>query len=397
MRERIAALWLDLSDGAAALEVIEALLTDDPSNETAYQLLERVFALGSQRAGALLKQRYAKAGRSADLARVLERELALVTSPSERIERLKSLFEVRHADPGERSSAFECLGQLVALEPTVSEHREKLTALAAELGADARLVELLIAAADRATEAEVSSDLLRQAAAVRVERLSDPEGAADLYLRILSGPYERATQVDAARSLSGLFEKIVQPGQRCNVLERLASLETEPEAFRKTVLEAARVALEQLGDPARAVRDLRPLVDTIPDDREVQDSLVQALRAAENYAELADALAARAAASERDARRDLTELARISAGGTPNERNRSGARCASVSGRPEFQALARLFENRGDGKNWRRCSDETKGQLRSLGCSHASVTCIAIMRSMSSGHRRLHRRRRLKR
>src|SRR5262249_22014800 len=64
LRERIAALWLDLSDGAAALQILEQLLSDDPGNETAHRLLERLFALGPQagneaavqRAGALLKE-----------------------------------------------------------------------------------------------------------------------------------------------------------------------------------------------------------------------------------------------------------------------------------------------------------------------------------------------------
>jgi lipopolysaccharide biosynthesis regulator YciM len=321
LRERIAALWLDLQEGASALEILEDLLTGDPGNETAHRLLERLFALepraenevAVKRAGDLLKQRYARAGHTADVARLLERELAKTTSPSERVERLKSLFEIHQTEGGDRSRAFECLGELVALEPTIRAHREQLAKWAAELDADARRAELLVIAAERTT-GRGSIDLLLEAAEARAERLSDAEGAAELYVRVLLGAHQRAAQVTAARALSRLLDEIVRPEPRCKVLEHLASFETDPGKHRARLLEAARVALEELGDAGRAVGYVRPLALATPSDRDVQNRFVQALRASGNHAELADALAARAADSEGiEARRDLIEIARIRA------------------------------------------------------------------------------------
>jgi tetratricopeptide (TPR) repeat protein len=358
LRERVAGLWLDASNGAAALETVEELLAEAPDSAAAHALLERIFALGSpgggaatSRAGALLERCYAKSGRKADLARVLERELALTSEPTERIERLKALFELRNDALGDRANALECLGELVALEPASRVHHEKLAALAIELGAEARMAELLVAAAERASGA-VSADLLRRAAEVRFDRLSDAEGAAELYLRILAGPFDRAPQVDAARALSTLLDELPQSARRCDVLERLASFETKARARRKIVLEAARIALEELGDCARAVRDLRPLAEAMPADPEVRDRFVQALRGAEIHNELADALAARAAVSEgSDARRDLVELGRLSAERLSDPARAIDAWCEVRRrfGRDveSFEALARLFESRG--------------------------------------------------
>ncbi|HEX9295553.1 MAG TPA: tetratricopeptide repeat protein [Polyangiaceae bacterium] len=369
LRERMASLWLDLSNGKAALAVIEALLADDAVDDATYKLLERVIALPPppatsadgveahrqtmQVAAAQLKQRYSKLGRSAEVARVLEAELALFTSPADRAPRLKELFELRYV-LGDRSGAFECLGELVVLEPEGRAHRERLGKLANELGAQGRLAEVLIAAADRARDPQVSVTLLQEAAGVQLERLSDASAAADLYVRILSGPYERSAHAEAARALHALVGSMAKAEQRCGVLERLASFETDTETNRRTALEAARVAFEELGDPMRAVRNLRPLVQKLPADRQVLDRLVDALRAAENYGELADALAARAAISEgSDAYRDLTELARICA-----ERLSEPYRAIDVwrevrerFGRDteSFEALARLLEGRG---NW---------------------------------------------
>jgi tetratricopeptide (TPR) repeat protein len=358
LRERIASLWLDVSNGASALAILEPLLNEGHAGESVYRLLERLLGLGdganeaaARRAATLLAQRYTMTGRSGDLARVLEHELALVRTPSERVERLKNLYEVRIGALADSSGALECLGELLALEPAVRSHREKLAKLADELGAHARMAEILVAAADR-TEQPVAIGLLREAAAVRVERLSDAEGAADLYLRILSSVHKRAARVEAARALFGVLDKIAAPERRCNVLEQLASIETDREARRKTLLEAARIALEELVDAPRAVKNLEPLANEMPNDREARDALVRALRAAASFAELAEALRARAAASEAsDARRDLVELARVL-----GERLSQPERAIDVwrdlrerFGRDteSFEALAGLYEAQG--------------------------------------------------
>jgi tetratricopeptide (TPR) repeat protein len=360
LRARIAALCLDSGEGGAALEIVESLLREDPGNVTAHELLERVFFLEAQeganleavkRAGELLEQRYIQAGRHADLARVLEHDLVLIREPAERLARLDQLFELRHAQLGDHRGALECLGELVLLEPAAVARRQRLAELASELGAEARLVELLVAAADRAA-APLSADLLRSAAAIRIDRLGDAEGAVDLHLRMLSGPFDRAVQGGAASALSALLHKIARPELRCDVLERLASSGAELSPHRDIVLEAARVALEELGDGERAVRNLRPLVDALPNDPIVRDRFVQALRSANHHADLAHVLAERATVSEgNDARHDLVELAHVCAErlSDPGRAIDSWHEVRRRFGRDteSFEALARLFEGIG--------------------------------------------------
>jgi tetratricopeptide (TPR) repeat protein len=325
---RIAGLWLDLGVGAAALEAIEALQGQDPENQALGELLEGVFALPAPssanaadaeghrkaraRAGELLRERYARLGRHEDMARVLEAELGSL-SPPVRAQRLSDLFELRSERLGDLERAFECLGELVVLEPGASAHREKLVELAAELGKDARLAELLVTAADASSDADLSVELLEEAARVHLARLSDVAAAADLYARVLSLSSRRDVQLAAARSLEGLLDRLGRVDQRCDVLERLAALEFDPRASRAAILEAARVALHALGDPARAARELRLLWQKAPGDREVLDALVAALRAAGSFGELAEMLTERARlmTDAPDARRDLSEAAAV--------------------------------------------------------------------------------------
>ncbi len=339
LRRRIAALWLDLGQPAPAFDLAEGLLSEDSEDHAVYELLERILVLpmpsevGSgdavQGAASLdcseshrrtirlsaqrLRQRYLAQGRSQDVGRALEAELAAGETKAQRAETLVELFEHRRSAVGDKTGAFKCLGELVLLEPQVAAHRDKLTELADELGADGELCDVLVAAAGHTDHAETAAVLLQRAAGLAADRLGDPERAAELYHRVLYGEGDSAAQLLAGRALERLQKTLGRSAERCDVLERLSVIEPDPPLAHDLLVEAARVAAEELNDPLRAARGLQRVLREAPGERGVLDTLIDVLRVGESWSELCEALASRVRLNRQglEPREDLAEIARV--------------------------------------------------------------------------------------
>jgi predicted Zn-dependent protease len=304
------------------------MLEDDPEDESAVNLLEKIIAIlepasdvpeaaeswrrMASHAAELLKRRYTTLGRRADVARVIEAELRLSHEAAGRAERLRELFHVRRSELSDREGAFECLCELVLLQPEAADERAQMAELAVELGAHKRLAETLVAAAENTTDADTAAGLLWDAASLYLGPLEDPARGAELCSRVLSESPDSTMKLRAARTLDGILNWLDRPSERCDVLEQLARLEEDPEAARAALCNAARAAFEELGDPLRAALCYRLLLKGAPDDRALLDLLIQVLRAGESWVELCEALAHRARLLPKgpECRRDLGELAR---------------------------------------------------------------------------------------
>ena len=367
VRERIAGLWLDLCNGAAALSVIEALLRTGESGETTLALLERVFAfevpddsppeavqeqrLVARHAASLLRREYARLGRLADAARVLADELSTVAERRERIQLLTELNELREA-LGDAAGCFECRGDLLELEPASAEHRSRLADLAVELDRMGDLAEIEVRAAGRAADEDTRFELLTDAARIELG-LGRTERALELYERCLEDCKKLAHRLDAARALERLFAESDRPLERCAVLERIAELEASAQVRREVLVEAARVALEELDDARRAARAYTLVLETHPTDRTLLDGWIRALGRADDPETLARALTRRAELDPEhpSARDDLVAAARLRAERL-DEPEKAIEVCRRIRERygrdPEtFEMLARLFESRG--------------------------------------------------
>ena len=140
------------------------------------------------------------------------------------------------------------------------------------------------------------------------------------------------------------------------VLERLAELAKGPKELQTTLIEAGRLALEELSDPDRAVRNYRRLLEHQPSDSTALGGLVQALYAAGRPKELCDALEMRARMTDdrQAARRDRVRIARLSADEL-GDREAAIAVWSSIRsefGAPDpqtFEALSGLYEAQ---ENW---------------------------------------------
>jgi tetratricopeptide (TPR) repeat protein len=323
-RERIAGLWIDLKNARSALTVVESLPKSASLNESTLLLLESIFKLEAldadaesrkitRRAARLLKQRYTSLERPASVAQVLVRELTSLSDQKERVKLLKQLAELRQT-LSEEAEEFESLGELMLLEPKEEEHRKRLAELALKLDNRARLAQLIVLAAERVGDGAEFAALLAEAAGILLE-LADRDRAIELFSRILEEAKDEVARLDAARRLEKLLLDVARPAERCTVLERLAALTSEAKEKRDALLEAARVALEELSDPARAAAEHRILLENEPNDRSLLDGLLKALRAGERWDEVIVALVRRAELEPTapSARADLGDAARTRA------------------------------------------------------------------------------------
>ena len=337
-RARIAGVLLnELGDAASALAVVEEIVakgSDDAVDVPG--LLEKILAVapptaevresivpppeGSdrpraqmpappsakrtyvrQRAAALLKERYAEAGRDADLVRVLEIELESVKSIKERIRRHRQIAEL-YKTLGREEQALEHAVALVLLEPDVVRHREQLAELAARVGRHDRLAEVLVAAAEDCTDDALRIDLLVQAGAVCADALEDNGRAIDLFLRVLDVPGYDAAHLTASRRLAPLLEKVERPYERLEIMERIAALETDPASRRRELGEIAALA-SQLGESERAIRAWEACLRDEPSDPDALAGLVVLLEKERRWRPLIEVLDRRAETTSSDEQR----------------------------------------------------------------------------------------------
>ncbi len=335
LRARIASLWIDgVNDSDEAFAVVEEMLSIDLSRAEAAGLLERILSATSagvvdplanppaessdatarQRAAAALQARYRRQDRHLDLARVLGVRLESAADPSVRGALLRDIVRLRDEVLGDPASALESLAALVALEPDEPAHRSELDRLAAKVGRDDRLAEVLVSVAG-VVPGPLKIEMLGHASSIFVDRLGNRARGIEIGRAILALQDDHPDLVVApGRALERLLAQESRAGERCDVLEQLARLEKESDApaRRADLLEAARIASTDLGDKHRAIRSYRLALEDDPKDLDALTGIAVDLEVEERWADLAEVLERRAALTEGDsARSDLVRVAGI--------------------------------------------------------------------------------------
>ncbi len=393
---RMAGLWLDCEETLAALQLVEGMLQRHGAQPKVVQLLERLVELASsadsfvppppsadkgkgrkatssespkvtvrERASVLLEGLYEKDGRVADVARMQEVQVSTASSDTLRIERLSRVVQTRWERLAEPSAAVIWQLQLVRLSPQDEAQRQRLDALAELVGERARQAALLEELGMGTEEDELRAALLLEAATVQEEHLRDEAQAMRLYLEVLAlQKTDAARALTAARRLEVLMARAGHAAERCSVLEQQAALETSTEARREALGEAARVALEQLGDTARAEANWRARLAMNPEDLEALGGLVAALDAGARWRDLVVALRQRKLlVSTAEARVDGVRVARLLENelASPQEAIDAWLQVRQSHGPDEesFAALRRLFEHTGRHADLARLLTET--------------------------------------
>lgn len=327
IRVRIATTWLErVADHARALEEARSMLEDGVATSEALGIVERTLAAEAAsvevRRGSrdVLRERYAAAGRDADVERVLSVALGFA-SEAEKVELHRELAQ-RTEGRGEPAIALEHWASVLAIDPTDEAAEERLVALAERTSAGGRLAEALETAARKATQASRRFGLLLSAADIRAR--SDRDEAERLLREVLDGEgVPGRSRRDAARRLAALLDDAVSGDgrrhDRLAVLERLAELESEDAEKRRVLGWVARLATS-LSETDRALSAWKRRLELDAQDLEALEARIQLLESAGRHAELAEALLARAALPlpgvlQRD---DLVRAARVQAGPLEN-------------------------------------------------------------------------------
>ncbi|HMA96360.1 MAG TPA: tetratricopeptide repeat protein, partial [Polyangiaceae bacterium] len=352
LRARVTGLWIDIDEPLPAYAIINQMLADRPDAPEAIALLERLIELPVAResvfpgalsteekkerkgkpysvrdkAALVLRRYYESVGRTADVVRMLEIEVEHAVDDAGRTERLKRIIRMRLEELNDPQGAFENLTSLVAIEPALQEHRQLLEELAARTEQRQRQAALLAEIAERHGVSPLGLVLRLESADVLRTHVADYPKAIALYAQVLkeagqeqttaaleSQPAQSELALIAARQLDQLLEQANRPGERADVLQRLATLENRPDARRRALLLAADVSLNALGDSSRAVHLFRECLEDDIDDSQARDGLIDALTHAGQTEALIQELEARATRNADDAaaRRDRALVARL--------------------------------------------------------------------------------------
>src|SRR5690606_37869755 len=216
LRVRIAELWLELGEPEPALALAEALLENEERVEEAVQVLERILGLprareagedggpsALRRSTAHLERHYEEVGQIVELVRILVIEHSVAESREERRGLLERIVNLRLRDLDDTEGAFEAVSELVLLEPGNLTYRKQLGELSRRVRADARRVDVLIAAQNADVSLEVRAAVLNEAAQVRRYSLGETDGAITLYRDVLGlAEAPPPALLEAARALS---------------------------------------------------------------------------------------------------------------------------------------------------------------------------------------------------
>ncbi|HLM72691.1 MAG TPA: hypothetical protein VK459_08365, partial [Polyangiaceae bacterium] len=319
-RARIAACWLDhLNNPAEALAVVEPLLEGGGEEATASDLLERIAALGDapaetrKRALGLVKDRYAAAGRSDDVIRVLKSTLAFA-EPKEQIAAHREIAE-RLSAQGRDAEAMDNYASIVTLDPGDMGAIEELRGLAEKTGRHATHADALAAAAAASPDRRWAVELLFEAATVRCDRVGDDAGGIDLFAKAFGSPEAgQEVVISIGRRLAELLDRNGRRAELVDVLERLSSLVPDTSERRDLLGRVARLS-DELGDLDRALAAWERRLTADSADIEALDATIDVLGRTERFEPLVEALRRRADASEgARSREDLVRIAGIMAG-----------------------------------------------------------------------------------
>lgn len=256
--------------------------------------------------------RMANADRPADEARALG--ISVQNTRPGRPSLLARLARVQEKSLGDAAAAFATRLELLVVQPSDKSLRKALEKAAQTAETKGELADAFCRAADASADADLAVELFERAAKLVKDGLGDSARGVEIDLKMLarsSGDPERSRA--AAHELEALLSQMGRHRERLGVLDRLSGLEETPAARAAVLMTAARLARDELAEPALSANYLARHFAEVGDTLEALDMFVAALAAARDHAALAPALERRAkvAASPKDAREDLRHAARL--------------------------------------------------------------------------------------
>lgn len=222
------------------------------------------------------EQAAAAAGRRGDLERDTTQQAHLRATEADYLLRA-----------GDASTALLRLEQAFDLAPNDESLAQKLEATYEHEGRLDEIAAFLVRRSEQAKDTAQSVGFLKRAAAFRRERLSDPDGARDLLLRIVSSTED----VEALSMLADDASAREDHSAAIGYLKRLEPHTTERADKIRLALREASILADGVGDVDAAVARYQQVLERLDENcREALQAIADLEQARERYPQAADAL-----------------------------------------------------------------------------------------------------------
>jgi Tfp pilus assembly protein PilF len=275
LRKRIAALHaVELNDPHAAFEAYRAVLEsgfDEEAVSAVRSLGETQDDLRSDVADTLEPVLRA-AGRSTEVASVLELRLRAQTASEDRAKTLRQIASVAEVELGDIDRAQSALIRAVAEEPQDPDLHLQIERIATRVGAAGwqRYAEALQERAGAIFDAVAAADLLMRLGRVAEDKLDDPRKAADAYLAALERMGDDGAVLSA---LDRLFTRLGESRRLGEILERRVSLEGQASVQAELLFRLGRLQIDGFGARSHGLATLRQALEREPGHGAALESL----------------------------------------------------------------------------------------------------------------------------
>ena len=268
-------LFTRLGDPKAALNYLEEVVTDDPANRDARELVEKSLAHPDlrQRAAIILEGVYTEREEMRELVRVLEVRLEFVTDDVERRELLRRIAELRDERLSDDAGSFEAYGKLLPLSPGDVEARQRFLEVAERLQRVQDAAEVLVVTAKNAEAPQPRAEILGAVAKI-FEDTDQIDRAEDVHRQVLDlAPEDPQVALPAVRALERIYIARGKNRELADVLRVQVRLEEAPQIRRDLLGRLGSLCEQVLSDDMAAIVAYKARLEDDPADEVALEAL----------------------------------------------------------------------------------------------------------------------------
>lgn len=261
-----------LGDGLRAVDVYRDVLNEDPAHEATTQALAGMVERGEfeVEAAQVLQPIYENVEAWDELVYVMRLLLGSTQDEERQIEILREIASIHEGCRDDKGSAFQTLGEALAVDPSREDIIAQLWRLSDELLAWDPFIDLLDMLIESVSDFVVVSMLQTQIARVYKEKVPDPGAAIDRYVRVLeSDPVDE----EALSSLHQLYQQEGRWEELTEILRSRVEHSTDPDQRLELRLQLGVLLRDALDDPISALDAYQDILLDEPGN----ESTIQAL------------------------------------------------------------------------------------------------------------------------
>lgn len=261
-----------LGDGLRAVDVYRDVLEEDPAHEATTQALAGMVERGEFEVDAaqVLQPIYERAEAWDELVYVMRLLLGSTQDQERQIEILREIASIHEGCRDDKGSAFQTLGEALAVDPSREDIIAQLWRLSDELLAWDPFIDLLDMLIESMDDFVVAGMLQTQIARVYKEKVPDPGAAIDRYVRVLEND---PVDEEALSSLHALYQQEGRWEELTEILRSRIEHSTDPDQRLEFRLQLGVLLRDALDDPMSAL----DVYNDILLDEPGNESTIQAL------------------------------------------------------------------------------------------------------------------------